>query len=323
MLTSKTSPAMAHHDGETLRLVLRRAELAACLERFVPGDGMHPTPIPGLYLLRMSQAGELTHGQFEPALCVVAQGSKRVLMGDDVTVYDALHHLVVSQNVPVAGQVLDASPNAPYLCVRLDIDLADVASLVLGMGRPVGVPAGAAKGPSRGLYAAQTGEALLDAVLRLVHLLDTPDDIPTLAPLVVREIMYRLLCAEDGWRLAQIATPGSQGQHISRAIAWLRERYCEPLKVEDLARAVHMSVSSLHHHFKAVTAMSPLQYQKQLRLQEARRLLLMSDAADAAGVGHRVGYESASHFSRDYARLFGAPPARDIRRLRQLTMGGS
>ena len=300
-------------DDDALQLVLRRAELAARIEHLVPGDGVHVTAIPRVRLARASRDSELTHTLSEPALCILAQGRKRVSLADELTVYDAQNYLVVSQNLPVAGQVIDATPDTPYLCLAMEFEPKEIAALMLDIGRPCAPPQAA---PARGLFTGQTSAPLLDAALRLVRLLDAPQDIAALAPLVVREILYRLLSSDAGWRLAQIATPDSQGQRISRAIAWLRERYREPLRIDEMARAVHMSVSSLHHRFKAVTAMSPLQYQKQLRLQEARRLLL-SEGVDAASAGHRVGYESASQFSREYARLFGAPPARDMRRLRQ------
>ena len=298
-----------------MQLVLRRAELAARIERFAPGDGVHATPITRLSLVRASTCGEPIDRLYDPALCLLAQGRKRVLLGDELTVYDALNHLVVSQHLPVAGQVVDASADAPYLCLCLELEPKEIAALMLDIGRPR-TPSQAL---ARGLYTGRTSAPLLDAVLRLVRLIDTPDDIAALAPLLVREILYRLLKSEQGWRLAQIGTPDSQGERIARAIAWLRERYHESVSIDDISRAVHMSASSLHHHFKAVTAMSPLQYQKQLRLQEARRLLL-SEAMDAATAGHHVGYESPSQFSREYARLFGAPPARDMRRVREQSM---
>ena len=312
LTTSSPAASASGDDGEAMQLVVQRAELAARIERFLPHDGVLVTPFAPLRLIRASQTGEPTHTLYRPAICLLAQGRKRVLLGDELTVYDALNYLVISQDLPVSGQVVDVTPEAPYLCFCLDFEPRDLAALMLEIGCPPAPPQAAA----RGLFTGLTSAPLLDAVLRLMRLLDTPRDLPALAPLIVREILYRLLSSEHGWRLAQIATPDSQGQRITRAIAWLRERYREPLKIDDMARAVHMSASSLHHHFKAVTAMSPLQYQKQLRLQEARSLM-MSEAVDAANAGHRVGYESASQFSREYARLFGAPPARDMKRLRE------
>lgn len=304
--------AQSADTDDAMQLMVQRAELAARIERFLPEDGSVVTPFAPLRLIRASRTSEPTHTLYRPAVCVLAQGRKRLLLGDEVTSYDALNYLVVSQDLPIAGQVVDVTPETPYLCFCLDFEPRDLAAMMLDIGRPPAPP----QSPARGIFTGQTSAPLLDAVLRLTRLLETPQDLPALGPLIVREILYRLLSSEQGWRLAQLATPDSQGQRITRAIAWLRERYREPLKIDDMARAVHMSASSLHHHFKAVTAMSPLQYQKQLRLQEARQLL-MSEAVDAAAAGHRVGYESASQFSREYARLFGEPPARDMKRLRE------
>ncbi|PTL76984.1 AraC family transcriptional regulator [Vitiosangium sp. GDMCC 1.1324] len=291
---------------------MHMAELAAVIERFAPRDGVHPTAVERMSLIRASHPNEPLHAVHQPALCIIAQGSKRVMLGEEVYRYDASRYLVVSVDLPVTAQVVQATPRAPYLCFRLDIDPGEIAEVSL----QAGLPAPAQRTPSRGLFLDQACPRMLDAVLRLVRLLDTPEDIPALAPLAVREILYRLLKSEHGWQLNQIATAGSQAQRIARAIGWLKEHFAEPLRIEDIARKVHMSTSSLHHHFKAVTAMSPLQYQKQLRLQEARRLLLSEDV-DAATAGFRVGYESPSQFSREYSRLFGAPPARDVRQLRQ------
>ncbi|AKI99312.1 AraC-like DNA-binding protein [Archangium gephyra] len=290
----------------------RLAELAQAIERFAPRDGVHPTAIERMGLIRSSRPGEPVHTLHQPALCIIAQGSKQVMLGEDVYQYDASHHLVVSVDLPITGQVLQATSQVPYLCFRLDLDPGELADMIL----QARLPAPAQRTPTRGMYLGETCPLLLDAVLRLVRLLDTPEDIPALAPLAMREILYRLLKGEHGWRLNQIVTANSQAQRIARVIGWLKEHFAEPLRIEDIAREVHMSTSSLHHHFKAVTAMSPLQYQKQLRLQEARRLMLSEDV-DAATAGFRVGYESPSQFSREYSRLFGAPPARDQRRLRQ------
>jgi AraC-like DNA-binding protein len=292
----------------------RLAELATAIERFAPRDGVHPTAIERMSLIRASRPGhERVHTVHQPAVCIIAQGSKQVMLGEEVYLYDASRHLVASVDLPVTARVVQATPQAPYLCFRLDLDPGEIASMLL----QAGLPAASQRSTSRGLYLGETCPLLLDAVLRLVRLLETPEDIPALAPLAMREILYRLLKGEHGWRLNQIVTANSQAQRIARVISWLKAHFAEPLRIEDIAREVHMSTSSLHHHFKAVTAMSPLQYQKQLRLQEARRLMLSEDV-DAATAGFRVGYESPSQFSREYSRLFGAPPARDQRRLRQL-----
>jgi AraC-like DNA-binding protein len=285
--------------------------LASMLARWTPQDGVHPTSIERLSFIRASRPNAPVHALHQPAFCLIAQGSKQLMLGEEVYDYDASRYLVVSVDLPISGQVTRATSAAPYLCFRLDIDPGEVAALALGPG-----PSEPSRRASRGLFLGEPEPALLDAVVRLVRLLDTPEDIPALAPLTTREILYRLLRGEHGDRLRQTVTVGSQAQRIARAIDWLQAHFTEPLRIDRLAREVHMSTSSLHHHFKAVTALSPLQYQKQLRLQEARRLMLSEDV-DAATAGFRVGYESASQFGREYHRLFGAPPARDRRRLRQ------
>jgi AraC-like DNA-binding protein len=290
-----------------------RLELVALLDRFTAGcEGTVDTPVPGFFLHRVMNPGGPKHGIQTPALALIAQGSKRLMVGDDVVVYDPLHYLVSSVDLPVMGQVTVASETEPYLGLRLDLDVEAIAELI----RDENLPPASHSDAARGLYVNRLGATMLDAVLRLLRLIDTPEDIPILAPLVKREILYRLLMNGQGARLRQIALTDSQTQRIARAILLLRQNFDQPLRIESIARDVHMSVSSLHHHFKAVTAMSPLQYQKQLRLQEARRLMLL-DIADAATAAHRVGYESASQFSREYSRLFGAPPLRDTRRWRE------
>lgn len=287
--------------------------LQRLLLKHCSSDGMRSSAIPGLTLLRESApTAEAIHGLHEPALCLVVQGAKQILLNGQAYAYDASRYLVVSVEVPIAGRVLQASAAEPYLCLRLNLDAGDIAALML----QTGLGSAPARGVSRALTLSRTSEALLEAVLRLSRLLDTPDDIATLAPLAQREILYRLLKSEQGAQLCQIAATDGQTQRIARAIHWLKQRFDQPLRIDEMAREVHMSSSSLHHHFKAVTAMSPLQYQKQLRLQEARRLMLTHDV-DAATAGHRVGYESPSQFGREYSRLFGAPPATDLRRLRE------
>lgn len=303
--------------GDALRVTVMRAELAALIERHARVDGMHDTAIPRFGLARVSQTQQPVHCLYDPAFCVLAQGSKRVLLADEVYVYDSNRYLVVSQNLPVAGQVIDATPEAPYLGTRLQFDAKDIAALALELRLGDKTPRGEAP---RGIYTHELTTTLLEPMLRLIKLLDTPEDIPALAPLITREILYRLLKAPDGWRLAQMALAGSHSQRIAQAINLLSLRFHEPLRVEDLAAEVHMSTSSLHHHFKAVTAMSPLQFQKQLRLQLARQIML-SEQVDAATAGHRVGYDSQSQFNREYSRFFGSPPARDIKRLREQQMG--
>ena len=313
MQPTGSSPSSLSVDAEHPELAGPRAELCHWIARYATHDGVFATDIPGLHFARMSAPGGMNRAIHSPALCVIAQGSKHVILSDELYVYDALRYLVVSLDLPVCGQVVEATPEAPYLSFRLDFDSAEIAELMLQVGP---VETGSQRS-ARGMFLGRTNGTMLDSVLRLIRLLASPEDIPVLAPLAKQEILYRTLKGEQGWRLGQIASSDSQAQRISRAIAWLKSHYAEPLRIEEVAREVHMSTSSLHHHFKAVTALSPLQYQKQLRLQEARRLL-MNEAVDAATAGHRVGYESPSQFSREYSRLFGVPPARDQRRLREL-----
>lgn len=291
----------------------QRAELVQLMERFVSGDGVHPTAIDPLHLIRCAEPGEKTWGVHKPALCIIVQGGKEVRLADELYSYDPLHYLVVSVTLPVAGCVVRASEHEPYMCVRLDID----PSLIAGLISDADPLAEAEEPPRRGLYLDRIDAPLLDATLRLVRLLGNPRDIPVLAPLALREIFYRLLCGPQGRHLQEIALQGSQSHRVNDAIEWLNRNYVEPLRIDELARRVNLSSSGLHHRFKALTAMSPLQYQKQLRLQEARRLL-MAEGLEVSAAGYRVGYESPSQFSREYSRLFGASPVKDMARLRSI-----
>lgn len=289
-------------------------ELAALIDRFAPQDGFHSTAIGRLQLIRASRPGEATCGVTVPALGIIAQGAKRVMLQDEIYIYNRAQFLVASVDLPVTGQVIQASEEEPYLCLRLELDTREIASLLLQAEFP---DAGEAP-TSRGLFTTRSDPSLLEAVLRLLRLLETPADIPALAPLAEREVLYRLLKSGKGGRVRQMATVHTQSQRIGKAIGWLKSHFAEPLQIDSLAANVNMSASSLHHHFKAVTAMSPLQYQKRLRLQEARRLML-SENLDAAEAGYRVGYDDASHFNREYKRQFGEPPMRDVAKLRELT----
>lgn len=291
----------------------QRAELVQLMERFVSGDGVHPTAIDPLHLIRCAEPGEKTWGVHKPALCIIVQGGKEVRLADELYSYDPLHYLVVSVTLPVAGCVVRASEHESYMCVRLDID----PSLIAGLISDADPLAEAEEPPRRGLYLDRIDAPLLDATLRLVRLLGNPRDIPVLAPLALREIFYRLLCGPQGRHLQEIALQGSQSHRVNDAIEWLNRNYVEPLRIDELARRVNLSSSGLHHRFKALTAMSPLQYQKQLRLQEARRLL-MAEGLEVSAAGYRVGYESPSQFSREYSRLFGASPVKDMARLRSI-----
>ncbi len=272
-------------------------------------------PIPRVFLIRSSHPTAPLHALYEPAVCIIAQGRKQAILGETVYVYDRDKYLVISMDVPVVGQVIEASKEAPYLCLRLDLDVATLGTLLLDAG-----PAPDSMAPAPALSLSRVTTELVDAVTRLLRLLETPRDIPVLAPLAEREILFRLLRGDQSAKLREIAIADSRLQQINRAIGWIKQNYREPIRIEDLASEARMSASALHSHFKSVTAMSPLQFQKQLRLQEARRLLLF-DACDAATASHSVGYSSPSQFSREYRRLFGLPPQRDIARLKELPDG--
>lgn len=297
----------------------QQAELSDRIARNAPGEGMHECAIPGIGLLRFDSPSQPTPTVYEPSLCIVVQGRKIVHLADETYTYDPLNYLVVSMTLPVIGQVIEATPDKPYLCLRINVDTALIGEL-----QQVVAPPPEAMNHDRAIFVARTSAPLLDAVLRLVRLLDTPDEITILAPLALREIHYRVLAGELGHRLRELCVLDSQSQRIARAIELLKRRFHEPLRIEELASAAHMSSSSLHHRFKAVTAMSPLQFQKQLRLQEARRLMLI-DNLEAASAAHRVGYESPSQFTREYRRLFGAPPRQEVEAARlagRLAIGG-
>ena len=273
-------------------------------------DGLHTTVWPALTLFRANSVGVPTCAMYGPGLGLALQGAKQILLGQQTFLHEPATYMVNAVDVPVSSQVVRASEEKPCLCLTFRLDLSRIRELLpdVQLRRP-------AVNPTPGLSLNPFDGGLVDPLLRLVRLLHTPDDLPVLGPLIERELLYRLLTGDQGPLLAQIATSGSQSHQVSRAIEWLREHYDEPLRIEELAARVNMSTSSLHHHFRSITAMSPLQYQKQLRLQEARRLLLVSQC-DVATAAHRVGYESPSQFSREYSRQFGAPPLRDVSRLR-------
>ncbi len=271
------------------------------------------TAIPGLTLARRDEPSEPISILYEPRICVIAQGAKRVQLGDDAYVYDAHHYLVTSVDLPTFVQVIKASPEKPYLGLVLKIDQREISQLMVDSNLPPPHP----QQSSRGMATGEVTLPLLTAFQRLIDLLDEPKDIPILAPIIEREIFYRLLVGDQGARLRQIASAGSQSNQIARAIDWLKGNFTRPLRIDDLAAQVNMSTSTFHHHFRQVTAMSPLQYQKWLRLSEARRLMLAEDQ-DATTAAFEVGYESPSQFSREYSRLFGAPPLRDVSNLRQI-----
>lgn len=292
-------------------LELQRQELAGLILRHAGQPHGAASAIEDLYLTRYDEDIRGMPALAQPALCILAQGSKTLILGDEHYAYDPLHYMVVSVTLPISGALLKASPECPALGLRLDIDPAQLSQLI-AESSPMVVP----NRPSGlGLFVEKSDPQLLDALMRLIRLLDSPRDIPILAPMIRREIFYRLLRGPQGHRLYEIALANSQTHRVCQAITWLNNNYQQPLRIEDLAREVNLSISTLHHRFKAVTSMSPLQYQKQLRLQEARRLMF-NEGLEAAVAGYRVGYESPSQFSREYSRLYGAPPIRDVARLR-------
>jgi len=290
--------------------------LVQSIARLTERGELHTTAVPGLGLFRRTEPTEPITGLYEPSICLVAQGAKRVKLGDDTYIYDANHYLLTSLHLPTMVQVIEASPEKPYLGLRLTFNMREVAQLMADSQ----LPPPRTQQSSRGMATGAVTAPLINAFLRLIDLLDTEEDIPILATVIQREIIYRLLTGDQGARLRQIAAAGSQSQQIARAIEWLKGNYAQSLRIEDLAEKASMSTSTFHHHFRAMTALSPLQYQKQLRLQEARRLML-AERLDAATAGFQVGYESPSQFSREYNRLFGAPPLRDVANLRQMAAG--
>ncbi len=286
-------------------------ELASLIDQNTRTDGTHETAMPRVFLHRASHPTTQLHTVYEPALCIMAHGQKHAMAGEQVYVYGKGNYLIVSVDIPIVAQITVASPAEPFLCLRINLDPATIGALMLESD----IERASREQPVAALAVSDLDDDILDASIRLLRLLDKPRDIPILAPLIEREILYRLLRGEQTSRLGQIAFAESKLQQVNRAIVWIKRNFREAFSSETLAEEARMSTSALHQHFKAVTGMSPLQYQKQLRLQEARRLML-TQSADAAMAGHSVGYDSPSQFSREYRRLFGAPPLRDIERLK-------
>ncbi len=287
--------------------------LAGLISAYAPHDGCFELRIPGVYAIRRSRTdAELVHALAQPALCIVAQGAKSVMLGQEVYEYDESRMIAFSVDLPVAAQITRASYSKPFLAFRLDLDPHKVAELVLKV-YPHGLP----RVPeSRAVYVGQTSVSIVNAATRLIELMGQPCDAELLAALVIEEILIRLLRSPIGVRVAQIGLAESNVNGIAKAVSWLRTNFSQPMKVEALAELAHMSVSSFHQHFKSVTSMSPLQFQKALRLQEARRLML-STMTDASTASWKVGYQSASQFSREYSRFFGSAPTKDIAKLRE------
>jgi AraC-like DNA-binding protein len=289
------------------------ARLAKRLAAHAPHDGSFELGVPGLRVVRRSRPTRvLERATVPPALCIVAQGAKTVMLGREVYAYDASRLVAYTVDLPLAGQITRASRREPFLVLVLGLDPYKLAELALEV-YPRGVPN---TDSSRAVVVGPSSTAIVDAATRLVEALESPAEAEFLAPVLIDEILMRLLLSPVGPRVAQVGQHGSGVQRVGRAVQWVREHYAQPIALEELAALVHMSVSSFHQHFKAVTSMTPLQYQKVLRLQEARRLML-SHSLDAGAAGQQVGYLSASQFSREYARLFGRAPTRDVARIRQ------
>jgi AraC-like DNA-binding protein len=303
-----TNHQQAERDSQ--RAQAYREELVERIGRAIPEDGVIQ-PLPKLFLARRSTPMGKIHTVQEPSFCVIAQGSKVVYVGDTRYQYDPFHYLLAAMELPRASQVLEASTERPYLSFRLELDPALVGSVIAETGH-----ATPRAGDVSAMNVSPLDADLLDAVVRLVRLLDSPNEAPILMPLITREMIYRLLMSDQGGRLCHLTALGGYSPDIARAVERLRQHFDQPVRIEDIASELGMSVSSFHHHFKSVTAMSPLQFQKRLRLQEARRLMLGEDL-DAASAAYRVGYNDASHFNREYKSLFGDPPMRDVQRLRE------
>jgi len=300
-------------DGERQRLPRLRETLAKRISRLLPGDDEHYSAVPGLILVRRNSPCEAVSALYEPSLALPVQGRKRVILGTDRIEYDADHFLLTSVDLPTMSQVIEASPGRPFLAIMLKLDLS-IAQEVAAEIDSHGITNSAPRSPMA--LGAVTAD-LLDAVIRLEALADRPGDIPFMQTLLIREVIYRLLLSPAGAWLREIAMLGTRCNRIAGIIAWLRENHARPVRVEQLAEMAAMGISTFHHHFSGITRMSPLQFQKQIRLHEARRLLL-TEPIDAATAALRVGYESPTQFNREYRRMFGNPPIRDISNLREI-----
>lgn len=287
-------------------------ELAIGIQQRFVEDGIFNTAVPRLSVIRFSTPTKPVPVVYQPTVCIVVQGAKKVILGDQIFEYDSARYLAVSVDVPVTGQVTEASEEAPYLCLKLDLDLKILSDLMLKMN--ISVPARPA-GPETAVAVSEVTPKLLETIKRMLALAESPESIPILAPLAEQELLYWLLQGEQGWVLQQLIHGDNRLAQVNKAIQHLKNRYREPFNKSELLDLTCMSATSFFQHFKAVTNMTPLQYQKQLRLQEARRLLLINQL-DITSAGYDVGYESPSQFTREYSRLFGLPPSKDIQQLK-------
>ncbi|PET46191.1 AraC family transcriptional regulator [Bacillus sp. AFS001701] len=286
------------------------SELIQVIDRNTSHEGVNETSINSLFFIRESHITDPKYRVYKPSLCIVVSGVKELLLGNERFKYGPRNYLVASVDLPVTGQVIEATPNAPYLALKIEFNPSQILEILTDTEFPTNSKVTA----KRAIFVNELEGSILDAVIRLVRLLDSAEDIPILAPIFTKEILYRVLRGQNG-SILQLAIEGSTTNRISEVIEQIKANFYKSLRIEELAEIANMSVSSLHRHFKDVTAMSPLQFQKHLRLQEAR-LLLLSESSDAADVAFRVGYESPSQFSREYSRLFGFPPKEDLKRMR-------
>lgn len=287
-------------------------KLAKLIDRWTGDANQYDTPISGLRFSRWTTPTPPTSYTHNPSICLIAQGRKRVLLGEESFIYDANHFLISSVDLPIIANIIEASEEQPYLGLIMELDLTEISQLIVDSELALTQ----AKEAQKGIAVGELSESLLGAFVRLAELLDEGQNIKILAPIIKREIFYRLLMSEQGTRLHQIVTAGSHSHQIAKAIDWLKNNFVKPLSVGDLASYTGMSKSSFYTHFRSMTSMTPLQFQKKLRLSEARRLML-TENLDAMAATFKVGYESPSQFSREYSRLFGAPPSKDIKSLRE------
>ncbi|AGQ97059.1 AraC family transcriptional regulator [Vibrio parahaemolyticus] len=287
-------------------------KLAKLIDRWTGNANQYDTPISGLRFSRWTTPTPPTSYTHNPSICLIAQGRKRVLLGEESFIYDANHFLISSVDLPIIANIIEASEEQPYLGLIMELDLTEISQLIVDSE----LAFTQSKEAQKGIAVGELSESLLDAFVRLAELLDEGQNIKILAPIIKREIFYRLLMSEQGTRLHQIVTAGSHSHQIAKAIDWLKNNFVKPLSVGDLASYTGMSKSSFYTHFRSMTSMTPLQFQKKLRLSEARRLML-TENLDAMAATFKVGYESPSQFSREYSRLFGAPPSKDIKSLRE------
>ncbi|MFW1369665.1 AraC family transcriptional regulator N-terminal domain-containing protein [Vibrio parahaemolyticus] len=292
--------------------VFATQKLAKLIARWTGDANQYDTPISGLRFSRWTTPTPPTSYTHNPSICVIAQGRKRVLLGEESFIYDANHFLISSVDLPIIANIIEASEEQPYLGLIMELDLTEISQLIVDSE----LAFTQSKEAQKGIAVGELSESLLGAFVRLAELLDEGQNIKILAPIIKREIFYRLLMSEQGTRLHQIVTAGSHSHQIAKAIDWLKNNFVKPLSVGDLASYTGMSKSSFYTHFRSMTSMTPLQFQKKLRLSEARRLML-TENLDAMAATFKVGYESPSQFSREYSRLFGAPPSKDIKSLRE------